>query len=247
MTGVLVTGTDTGVGKTWVACHLAKALAARGLRVGVMKPCETGLTGAGSERALTEAPRGSDAEQLVLASDCRAPLSDILPYAFSLPAAPSVAALEEGANIDFEVIECAYQRLSESHDVVIVEGAGGLLVPLAPHLDFLDLAQRLELEVLAVARTGLGTLNHTALTDRALRSAGLTPLGFVLNSPEEPASESERANLSGLCSLVETPVLAEFPHGEAPPDSLVATVVNSLLDAVGWSSRDRQSESQTSG
>jgi len=242
MTGLLITGTDTGVGKTWVGCQLAKALVAEGLRVGVMKPCETGQSAGKSGQQFEEAPPGSDVEQLILASGCAAPLSDILPYVFRLPTAPFVAALEEGAHIDFDVIESAYGRLREMHDVVIVEGAGGVLVPLAPDLDYLGLVNRLELEVLVVARTGIGTLNHTALTDRVLRSAGHQPLGIVLNSPNKPASGNDRANLSGLRSMVETRVLAEFPYGEAPSASLMAPIVDSLLEAANRKSCGGQSE-----
>ncbi len=225
MSGLLITGTDTSVGKTWVSCHLIRALKAAGKRVGVMKPCETGM--AGGQRPL-EAPPGSDAERLMRASETEAPLSDVLPYVFRLPAAPSIAALEEGAEIDMAVIESAYGRLSEAHDIVIVEGAGGVLVPLAPGVNYLDLADRLELDVLVVARTGLGTLNHTALTERVLCSAGLNPLGIVLNSPKKPVSGTDRVNLSALGTVIETPVLAEFPHGEAPSDAVMAPV----LDAV---------------
>lgn len=228
MTGLLITGTDTGVGKTWVACHLVKALVAKGLRVGVMKPCETGMAGGKGGQALKEAPPGSDAERLIRASGCESPLSDILPYVFRLPAAPSIAALEEGARIEFDVLEAAYSRLNEAHDIVIVEGAGGILVPLAPGLDYLGLAGRLELETLVVSRTGLGTLNHTALTDRVLRAAGNKPLGIVLNSPTKPVTGNDRVNLSVLGSMVNTPVLAEFPHGEPPS----ASMMDSLLEAV---------------
>jgi dethiobiotin synthetase len=231
MTGLLITGTDTGVGKTWVGCHLVKALLAEGVRVGVMKPCETGLAGGRGDKALEEAPAGSDAERLIRASGCEADLSDILPYVFRLPAAPSIAALEEGVVIDFDVLEAAYGRLREHHDVVIVEGAGGVLVPLAPGLDYLTLAERLELEVLVVARTTLGTLNHIALTDRVLRSAGIDPLGIVLNSPTRQVSGNDRVNLSVLGSLVDTPVLAEFPHGEPPNAAMLGRVVDSLQEA----------------
>ncbi len=226
MTGVLVTGTDTGVGKTWVTCRIAEALRERGLRVGVMKPCETGMAGGPTPK---EAPPGSDAEKLVRASGCEAPLADVLPYVFKLPAAPQVAALEEGMTVEFDVLEAAYARLREAHDVVLVEGAGGLLVPLAPGLDYVALADKLELEVLVVARTGLGTLNHTALTDRVLRNAGIAPKGIVLNSPRKPLGGNDRANLSALSSLVETPVLAEFPHGEPASGSVVRPVVEAVV------------------
>ena len=227
MTGLLVTGTDTGVGKTWVSCQLARALREEGLRVGVMKPCETGITARGDEVL----PRGCDAALLQEASGCEADPKDILPYRFALPAAPSVSAEEEGARIELDTLLAAFSRLQEDHDLVLVEGAGGLLVPLAEGLDFLGLATTLELEVLVVARTGLGTVNHIALTDRVLRAEGFPPVGVVLNSPTTPVSGSDRANLGALgLVLEETRVLAELPHGDAPPVRVLAPLVEAVRE-----------------
>ena len=225
MSGLLITGTDTSVGKTWVACHLARSLREVGLRVGVMKPCETGIQGGPRPTVL---PPGSDADLLAKAAGCEAPTADMLPYAFQLPAAPSIAALEEGQVIDPAVLEASFGRLNEAHDVVIVEGAGGLLVPLAPDLDFLQLANQLDLSVLVVARTSLGTVNHVALTERALLAAACPLLGIVLNSPMKQASGRERVNLGALAQVVRSPVLAEMPHGSSPSEH----VMQPLVDAV---------------
>jgi dethiobiotin synthetase len=229
MSGLLITGTDTGVGKTWVSCHLARALVDAGLSVGVMKPCETGMAGGPRPDAL---PASSDARQLFEASGCKAPVGDVLPYLFKLPAAPSVAALEEGVAVEMSELEAAFGRLNEAHDVVLVEGAGGLRVPLSPGLDYVDLARQLDLEVLVVARTGLGTVNHTALTEQALVAADRAPLGIVLNSPTSEVSGSDRLNLGALAHTICTPVLAELPYGEAPPARIMRPVVDAVCEAL---------------
>jgi len=230
MSGLLVTGTDTGVGKTWVACLLARALREAGLRVGVMKPCETGLS-AGDVAGL---PQHSDAALLAEAAGCSAPSEDVLPYRFALPAAPSVAAREAGSAIDVEVIVAAYERLLSAHDVVLVEGAGGLLVPLATGYDYFSLAQRLGLKVLVVARTGLGTVNHIALTDVVLRGLGLPPIGFVLDNAGGPAVGSDRVNLGALTDArIHSPLLAEIPYAAAPTSAQIAPLVEAVRAALG--------------
>ena len=226
VSGVLVTGTDTGVGKTWVACALARALVARGMRVGVLKPAETGIPGGPRPSAI---PAGTDAARLVDAAGCTAPVADVLPYAFALPAAPSVAAAEEGHAIDIDVVEAAYRRQASAHDIVLVEGAGGLLVPIVDAFTYADLAARLELPLLVVARTGLGTVNHTTLTERAARAADLEVLGVVLNPADGPVSAGDGRNLSVLAALLESPVLAQLEHGAAPEASVLAPVLEALL------------------
>jgi len=226
--GVLVTGTDTGVGKTHVACLLARGLADRGLSVGVQKPCETGVEAPWPPAADAGLPAGSDAERLVRAAGSDDAPTDVLPYLFPLPAAPSVAAGDAGGRVDLEVVTAAYQRLAARHDVVLVEGAGGLLVPLDDDADFIDLARRLELDLLIVARARLGTVNHTLLTERAARQAGLTVRGVVLNDVDGELSDADRLNLAALSPRLQAPVLLTCPHG-APP---APGALDALLDAV---------------
>ena len=209
MSGVLVTGTDTGVGKTRVACALARALVAEGLSVGVMKPAETGLAATAGDLA----PPGSDAAALIAASGCDAPLSDVAPYRYALPAAPSAAALVEGGPVSIDVVLAAFARLRARHDVVIVEGAGGLLVPLVGRYTYADLAATLQLPLVVVARTRVGTLNHTALTERVALAHGARVLGVVLNSPDGPPSDADRRNLAVLRDVVHAPLLGEVPYG----------------------------------
>lgn len=214
MSGVLVTGTDTGVGKTRVACELARALVGEGVSVGVMKPVETGIADAGDDAA----PEGSDVAALLDASGSDAPLSDVAPYRYALAAAPAAAALAEGGPVGIDVLLAAFARLRARHDIVLVEGAGGLLVPLVGRYTYADLAATLRIPLLIVTRTTLGTLNHTALTERVALAHGARVLGIVLNNPDGPCSDADRENLSVLRDVVHAPRLGEIPHGGTLPD-----------------------------
>ena len=158
--GLMITGTDTGVGKTFVACGIAGALRRRGLSVAPFKPAETGCAFDERSRALIPA----DAEMLQQATATQAPLETICPYRFRLPVAPWVAAEQEGVTIDPARLEQCYRELAASHDSVLVETAGGILVPLAENFHYADLARQLSLPVLVVAASRLGVINHTLLT-----------------------------------------------------------------------------------
>ncbi len=199
MTGLFVTATDTGVGKTWVACALARAAARRGLRVAVMKPCETG-DGDDGARLLDAAGRALDP---ALAR----------PYRFQLPASPEVAARAEGAVVDVARIEDAFARLAADAELTLVEGAGGLLVPVAPGVLMADVAARLGLPLLIVARASLGTVNHTLLTLEAARARRLAVAGVVLCRAVDGAGPDEATNPDAIGSYGRVPILGIFPHG----------------------------------
>ncbi len=173
--GIFIAGTDTGVGKTYIATGIARALCSAGIDVGVMKPAETGC------RLRSGKLLPSDAEALIQATAVRDPLSLVNPYRFRAPVAPSVAAQIERKKIDPERILRSFRTLSQRHRFMIIEGAGGIMVPLAKGYLFLDLAEAMGLPVVIVARPGLGTINHTLLTIEALRSRGLTIAGVVIN------------------------------------------------------------------
>jgi dethiobiotin synthetase len=199
MNGLFVTATDTGVGKTWVACALARAAARRGLRVAVMKPCETG-DGDDGARLLDAAGRPLDA---TLAR----------PYQFHLPASPEVAARAEGVVVDVARIEAAFARLTRDADFTLVEGAGGLLVPLAPGVLMADLAARLRLPLLIVARASLGTVNHALLTIEAARARNLPIAGVVMSRAVDTAGLEEPTNPEAIAAYGRVPILGLFPHG----------------------------------
>lgn len=210
MSGVFVTGTDTGAGKTVVACTLAGALRAAGVDVGVLKPAETGV---GDEGPL-------DALALREAAGCDDPLSDVCPQRFAMPAAPTVAAAAEGRSVDASAILAAYARIRERHAFVVVEGAGGLLVPATAELDMAGLAAALGLPILIAARAALGTINHTLLTLEAAERRGLTVAGVVVSHTEGVLSDADSRNLAALRASLGARLLAEIPPlaaGEALP------------------------------
>jgi dethiobiotin synthetase len=202
MRGLFVTGTDTGVGKTEVACALLSGARAAGLDVGAMKPAESGL-----------APgQPSDAERLRQAAGGGDPLELVCPYRFAPPLAPGVAARLAGVEISMARLLEAARTLASRHAALLVEGAGGLLVPLTPTQTYADLAVALGLPVLVVARAGLGTVNHTALTLEALRARGLAVAGVVLNRTGPDDDPSVPYNAAEIERLTGAPVLASLPH-----------------------------------
>ena len=206
--GLFITGTDTGVGKTYITAMLALAFCQRGLRVGVMKPVETGCPIKCGQL------QPQDSLFLRQIACCTAPQELVTPYSFREPVAPAVAAQQEGRKIDLGQIAACYEKLAAMYEVVLVEGAGGLLVPLTEHQTFLDLAVYLNLPLLIVARNVLGTINHTALT-ASVASQRCCVLGTILNTldgkvqDESQASNAEalrrwgRAPLLGLISYIQ--------------------------------------------
>jgi dethiobiotin synthetase len=199
--GVFVTGTDTGVGKTLVACALIRELLRRGTRVGAMKPVETGV-----------GPQGPlDAQALQSATGGRDPLELICPERFALPAAPSVAARAEGREVRIDAIVAAFQRLAARYELLIVEGAGGLLVPLHQTHTMADLAATFELPLLVVARGALGTINHTRLTLEAAQARGIEVLGVVVSHAGGALSDADAENLAELRDWLGNRLLGEIP------------------------------------
>lgn len=188
MAGVFISGTDTGVGKTLVACALARGLRAAGIDIGVMKPVETGVPAEGPE----------DARALVRAAGVDDPISLVCPLQFEMPAAPDAAARAEGREASIGPIQEAYQALSSRHARMLVEGAGGLLVPFDAETTMADLAAALALPVLLVARASLGTINHTLLSVEECRRRGLDLIGVVVSHADGPISAADAANLETL-------------------------------------------------
>lgn len=222
--GILITGTDTGVGKTLVAGGLAALLRERGIDVGVMKPAESGC------RPENGSLVPEDALFLREMSGCRDELSLINPYALEHPLAPALAAELEGVDIRLEVIREAYFTLASRHDVVLVEGAGGLLVPLTPHCFMADLARELgELPVLVVVRGLLGTINHTLLTLYYARREGIGVLGIVMNHTTPQYGLAESLNADALRRWGGGPFLGSLPFlPSLDPESVKEAVRSNL-------------------
>jgi len=219
--GLFVTATDTGVGKTEVACALLGAARAAGVDAVGMKPAQSGATPG----------EPSDAERLREASGRVEPLEAICPYALQAPLAPAVAARLEGREISLSRILEAAHALAARHAAVLVEGAGGLLVPLTERETFADLAAALGLPVLVVARAGLGTVNHTALTVEALRRRGLAIAGIVLNrtapadDPSVPHNAGEIARLTGIAPAALLPFVPDIVARAAALRSTLAAKI----------------------
>ena len=199
--GVFVTGTDTGVGKTVVAAALLRALVASGQRAAGMKPVSAGWAAEGSAEA--------DVVVLAQAGNVVAPQADRNPYAFAPAIAPHLAAAEAGVAIDLAVVAAAYSRLASCSDVVVVEGAGGVLVPVDATHDMLDIATRLRLPVLLVVGMRLGCLNHALLSALAIRARGLRFLGWIANGID-PGYEALAANVAALEQRLPAPRLASL-------------------------------------
>ena len=227
-----VTGTDTGIGKTTVSSAIAAGLAARGLRVGVAKPLETGC-----EPLPDGALFAADAARLKFFSGCAADPDAICPFRFREPLAPAVAARRSDRTIDLARIAEAIGDLARSHDVTIVEGAGGLLVPVAPGVTFAELAREWRLPVLIVVGNRLGALNHAQLTVRAVQEMDLAYLGYVVSSlapVEDVAALTNREVLAEIIgpSLGVLPWLGEIRESPADRARLAAAAEASLaLDA----------------
>lgn len=198
MRGIFVTGTDTDVGKTFVACGIAAALKRRGVDAGVMKPISSG--GAEDARSLIRAAAVDDSLDLVSPIRLKEPLS------------PHLAARRQGIRIDLRAIDQAWRELKGRHEIVIVEGAGGLLVPIRDGFTMADLAKRLKLPLLIVARDALGTINHTTLTVEAARSRGLKILGVVVNRSRPGRPDlAERLNPDAIAKAAKVDVIASVP------------------------------------
>jgi dethiobiotin synthetase len=207
--GVFVTGTGTCVGKTVVCGLLAGFLRAQGMRVTTQKWVETGVT---------DGPSDIDVHRRLMGdpdATAEPPLADRCPYRFSLPASPHLAAAREKRRVDPAVIEAAYRRLADTHDAVLVEGAGGFLVPLSEELLTGDLVARIGLPVLVVVGNRLGCVNDVLLTVEAVRRRGIPLLGLVFNRlPGEgdgTAADVLADNPRIVVEIARTPVLGEVP------------------------------------
>jgi dethiobiotin synthetase len=208
--GFFVTGTDTGVGKTIVSSALAKCLNKK-FQVGVFKPTQSGI----------EDILESDGGLLWQAIDQRGSIEDIVTYSFREPVAPLVAAQLAGVEIEWERIIANYQRLCALCQVILVEGAGGFLVPIAQGKTIADLAEDVNLPVIIVARPNLGTINHTLLTIEAIRKRGLEVAGVIINNwvkdsfgPAELTAPKLIEEYSGVPVIMKLPKVLGKNDGE---------------------------------
>lgn len=207
--GLFVAGTDTGVGKTLIACALLQGFAARGLRVAGMKPVAAGAV---RRRGVWH---NDDVAQLRAAANVDAPQTAVNPYCFAPPIAPHIAAREAGVAIRMAVIAKSYAQLARSADLVVVEGAGGLLVPLGGTFSAADIPARLGLPVVLVVGLRLGCLNHALLTVAAMQARGLYLAGWIANRID-PAMARVAENLQTLRASIKAPLLGIVPYVRNP-------------------------------
>jgi dethiobiotin synthetase len=222
--GLFITATDTEAGKTFVTAGLARALRAAGKPVGVMKPVASGC----EEDDASGELMSEDVRILVEASGCEDPLELVSPARYRRPLAPTAAAGLGEPAADLEGVLRAFEELRARHEVLLVEGIGGLLVPLWPGLLVADLAVRMGFPVLVVGRAGLGTINHTLLTLEAARARGLAVAGVVLTQVKPEGDGSEETNPAQIERFGGVPVLSVLPHAEgagAPAERFQALAI----------------------
>ncbi len=225
--GLFVTGTDTGVGKTVVAAAIAYHFRRRGARVGV---CKVAATGCERRR---EGLVSEDAEYLAHWADARQPLDVICPQRFVEPLAPAIAAERAGVTLDWGAIRSSLDAIASDSDVIVVEGVGGVLVPMDEGHTVLDLMAALRLPAVVVARAGLGTINHTLLTVGALRAAGVAVAGVVINRYPADADAATETNPDAIQRWGRVPVLCVCPDEPFTLPQLPAGVAGAV-DAVDW-------------
>lgn len=223
--GIFVTGTDTEVGKTWVAAGLTYVLRRQGLRAVYFKPVQSGCPQEGGRLIPTDARFARELAGL------DEPLEVLTPVALRLPLAPGVAAAREGVKVDLERIAGVYRDLAARYEFVVVEGAGGLYVPLVnTRFLVLDLARWLQLPLVVVARAGLGTINHTALTVMAALQHGIKVAGVVLNRFPAAPGLAEQTNPQVIEKITGVPILGRVPE---VPDLAGPPGREDFLDALG--------------
>ena len=218
MSGVFVTGSDTGCGKTEVSLGLMAALRGRGIEVVGMKPVASGC-----ERT-PNGLRNDDALRLRAQASRTLPYEQINPYAFEPPIAPHVAAAKAGVEIRIEHLRSSYRKLASVADFVVVEGVGGWAVPISDERDVADLALALDLPVVLVIGLRLGCINHGLLTAQAILERGAAFAGWIGNQidPRMPALTD---NIEALARRIPVPCLGVVPWAEKPDPWITAKVL----------------------
>ncbi|MGB7815804.1 MAG: dethiobiotin synthase [Methylotenera sp.] len=200
-----ITGTDTGVGKTYAACKLIQDYVAQGYKVIGMKPVAAGCEFVDGEWV------NEDVLRLTQTSNVKAPRELVNPYSFKAPIAPHIAAEQAGVEIKIEVIQQAFNQLASMADIVIVEGAGGFLVPLNHRQSMADLAAALDNPVILVVGMKLGCINHTLLTLEAIKARQLVLHGWIANQIE-PGMAVYDENIAAIAQKMGANCMANYPY-----------------------------------
>lgn len=238
--GLFITATDTGVGKTLIAGAIAKILSQKSKktrppkpwrrRVGVFKPVATGC------KKTTDGLISEDALFLKSCADSSLSLSLINPISFEIPAAPFACQKTENKKVDLKKISAAYKQICQKSDFVIVEGIGGIRVPITNKFDVLDLAKAFNLPVVIVARSKLGTINHTLLTIDAIRSAGLSLAGVIVNGYDETGGLAEKTAAAIIQEIGKVRIIATVPFDDTTNTEkcIIGQKVLNALQNVDW-------------
>jgi dethiobiotin synthetase len=227
--GLFITGTDTDVGKTMITGAIGDWFSRRGARVGVCKPVATGCV------KRREGLVSEDAEFLAGAARSRHPLDLICPQCFVEPLAPAIAAERAGQAVDWDVVDKSLQFMARDSDVMLVEGAGGVLVPMDEKHFVIDVMRWLGYPAIVVARPKLGTINHTLLTVGLLRAAGIEVAGVVINRyPALQPGSAEETNPDAIERWGNVPVLCVVPDAPVMGASVPVDVA-AAIDTVDWS------------
>ncbi len=205
--GYFITGTDTDVGKTWISLGIVEALKQQGKKVGVMKPIS-----AGCEKT-ANGLHNEDAILLQKHSNIEQDYDQINPYAFEPAIAPHIAAADAGVRIDIETLHQQLHTIKQHSDSVVVEGAGGWLVPLNDFQTMADMAKRFELPVILVVGMRLGCLSHALLSVEAIRASGLPLVGWIANQVSTEMNCLDE-NIKTLQQMIDAPMLGQIPHLE---------------------------------
>ena len=222
--GLFVTGTDTGCGKTEISLGLMAAMQAQGWRVLGMKPVASGCV------ATADGLRNADARHLLAQGSESVPYDLVNPYAFFPPIAPHLSSRDAEVVIDLAVIQAAYARLRERADRVVVEGVGGWRVPLGPDLYVGDIPRALDLPVVLVVGLKLGCINHALLTAESIQSSGCRLAGWI-GTQVDPEMLVRDANLATLEAIIETPCLGVVPWLDHPDPADLAGYLGRVADS----------------
>lgn len=232
-----MTGTDTGVGKTLVAGAIADWARRQGVRVGVCKPVATGC------QRRREGLVSEDAEFLAHHADSRFSLNTICPQRFAEALAPAIAAERAKTAIEWNAIDGAIQTMSKESDFMIVEGVGGVMVPMDRNATVLNMIQWLGLPAIVVARAGLGTINHTLLSVETLRRARVRVAGVVINEyPPETPGVAEETNPRAIEKWGKVAVLCLVPRFEGKAIPKLPADVAAAVQPVDWIGIAREGE-----
>lgn len=222
MKSFFVTGTDTGIGKTAFTCGLASLLRVSGIDVGVMKPFATGIPQKNGFQS-------EDVSMLVNSSGASDPESLVNPYFFAIPASPYSAAKKLGRQIDLDLVLSSFDKLRSTHDVMLVEGIGGIMTPILKDYFVIDLIKDLNLDAMVVIGSKIGTINHTMLTIDACKKHGIRILGLIINQTDKNGYDLDELG-QDLTLLSGVDVISKIPNLDNVEDITTILKNNGFLD-----------------